>query len=97
MGKICEKCMKKYDDSQSVCLFCGEKLKPEEECKEICEKEGTTPEEVKIERADIRTLSFLLVIIVVVVVVFFLVFVVGPDFWKGAVQRIFMMEGRVGR
>ena len=93
MGKMCEKCMKKYDDSQGVCLFCGTKLTPEEECKEVCEEEGTTPEEVTLDKSDIRTLVFLLILIVIIVVVLFLVFVVGADFWKGAVQRIFMMDG----
>ena len=40
LPKICEKCMKKYEDSESACLMCGTHRKLEEECREIFAKEG---------------------------------------------------------
>lgn len=97
MAKMCRKCLKKYDDTQGVCLFCGAELSPEDECRDICEKEGTAPEEETLNKADIRTLIFVLVVVALIVAVVFLVFSVGSDFWAGGVQKIMMQDGKVGR
>jgi uncharacterized membrane protein YvbJ len=97
MGKMCRKCLKKYGDAQGVCLFCGTELSPEEECRDICEEEGITPEEEALDKADIRTLIFVLVVIALIVAILFLVFSVGSDFWSGGVQKVLMQDGKVGR
>ncbi|MBD3426269.1 MAG: hypothetical protein GF409_03440 [Candidatus Omnitrophica bacterium] len=88
MGKICRNCGKRYDDRRDVCLFCGSQLTLEE---------TTSQEEQTLDRSDIRTLVTVLIIVAFLAGVLFLIFAVGPDFWREAVQNIFMREGMVGR
>ncbi|MFQ5953000.1 MAG: hypothetical protein ACE5JK_06320 [Candidatus Omnitrophota bacterium] len=62
--KKCETCLRKYDDTWGACLFCGEKLAKEEECKVPCEEEGTNPEEAATKLRVAPTILLLLLIII---------------------------------
>lgn len=85
--KKCEKCLHDYDDTWGVCLFCGDKLKREEECRKVCELEGKTPEEVS---SGISTEKAFVIAVITVFILAFLVivFIFSKDIWTGLIERL---------
>ncbi|MFQ5953399.1 MAG: hypothetical protein ACE5JK_08395 [Candidatus Omnitrophota bacterium] len=87
MAKMCEKCLKKYDDTQRVCLMCGSKLKREEECKIVCEEEGKTSEEEALKSRYVRTLLFVLVITILILIILYFAFSRGMEFFYKVAEK----------
>ena len=89
MAKKCKKCVKTYDDTWKVCLFCGSKLKSDEECKDVCDTEGTTPEEEKQSLLTLEGITYRVVLVVFIVGVLALVYYFGSKFWTGVLEKFF--------
>ena len=89
MAKKCPKCSKKYDDSYEVCLFCGSKLKSEEECKDVCEAESTEAEEEKKDLLTFEGILYKIALVIFIVGVLALVYYFGTKFWTGVLEKFF--------
>lgn len=87
--KECRKCLKRYDDTWRVCLFCGSELERTEKCRDVCAVEGSDPlEEVNVKKG-IRALVFVFFMIVFVLTVIYLAFSAGTDFWNEVAEKFF--------
>lgn len=94
MGKKCEKCLRKYDDTWGTCLLCGDRLKREEECRSACAAEGAEPDETLEEKAFLKGLAYLLGITALVAGILSLMYFLGRDIWAGMIENIFAAPGR---
>ncbi|MGB2629899.1 MAG: hypothetical protein WBD24_02145 [Candidatus Omnitrophota bacterium] len=88
MGKMCEKCLKKYEDSQNVCLLCGSELKAEEECRKVCEEKGKTPEEKLARNKYLKPQLFILAVVVIVLILVYLALSRGMEFFVKVGERL---------
>ena len=80
MGKMCEKCLKKYEDSQNVCLLCGSELKAEEE--------GKASEETLTKNKYLKTQLFILAVIVIILILVYLALSRGMEFFVKVGERL---------
>lgn len=94
MGKKCEKCLQKYDDTWGTCLLCGDKLKREEECRSVCEAEGSEPGEVLAEKSFLKGLAYLLGMIIFAGGIFYLIYFLGMDIWSKVIENILATAGK---
>ena len=89
MAKKCKKCVKTYDDSWGVCLFCGDRLEADKECKDVCEAEGVSPEEEKEKLLTFEGVFFRIALVVFIVGLLSLVYYFGSRFWTSVLEKFF--------
>lgn len=88
MGKQCEKCLKKYDETWGVCLLCGDKLKREEECRVVCAAEGEVASESSERRHSLEKIIYISGIVFLVLILIAVAYFAGAGVWSGIVERI---------
>jgi len=85
--KKCEDCLKSYDDTWGVCLFCGTKLEREEACRKVCAIEGKDPDKISSQTKSDEIWSALIVVAAVLSIIWAVVFA-GSDIWNGLLERL---------
>ena len=86
MARKCEKCLKKYDDTWGVCLFCGSKLKGEEERRHVYEGE---PEKDALKKGELQALFLTLLIGICIIGIFFLIYLTGAGYFDRLQQSLY--------